>query len=49
MSNLPFHSSSPDRWSKPRGYSDSGMRRLVHGPIQPMERPSFLERLFGAR
>ena len=49
MSSLSYRSSSPDRWSKPRGYSDTGIRRLVHGPIQPMERPGFLERLFGPR
>ena len=26
---------------------DPGMRRMIFGPIRPMERPSFLQRLFG--
>lgn len=49
MSSLSFRSTSPDRWSKPRGYADIGMRRMIHGPIQPMERPGILARIFGAR
>ena len=26
---------------------DPSMRRMIFGPIRPMERPSFLQRLFG--
>ncbi|KPH58897.1 hypothetical protein ADT71_24950 [Novosphingobium sp. ST904] len=31
----------------PRPPLDPGLRRRFHGPIQPMEEPTFLERLFG--
>ena len=34
--------------SQGRRYSlDPGMRRMIFGPIRPMERPSLLERLLG--
>jgi hypothetical protein len=46
MSSLTYRSSRPDRWTAPRPYSDASLRRLMHGPIQPMEQPSFLQRLF---
>ena len=49
MSSLSFRSSKPDRWVTPRGPSDTSLRRHVHGKIQPMHPPTFLERLFGAR
>ena len=49
MSSLSFHSSSPDRWVKPKPYSDSSLRYQMHGKIQPMEEPGFLARLFGLR
>ena len=49
MSILSFHSSSPDRWVKPKPYSDSSLRYQMHGKIQPMEEPGFLARLFGLR
>jgi hypothetical protein len=26
---------------------DPGMRRMIFGPIRPMERPGFLQRLLG--
>lgn len=28
---------------------DPTMRRRIYGPVQPMERPGLLERLFGLR
>jgi hypothetical protein len=45
MSSFNFRSSRPDRWTSPRPYSDASLRRLVHGPIQPMEQPTLLQRL----
>ena len=47
MSSFNFRSSRPDRWTLPRPHSDASLRRLVHGPIQPMEQPTLLQRLFG--
>ena len=47
MSNLTFRTSRPDAWTQPRPYSDASTRLRMHGPIQPMEQPSFLARLFG--
>ena len=44
-----FRSSRPDGWTAPRPYTDTSMRYMSHGPIQPMYEPSFLERLFGRR
>jgi hypothetical protein len=44
-----FHSSRPDTWTEPRTPQDPSMRLRTHGPIQPMQRPGFLARLFGAR
>ena len=47
MSSLSFHSSSPDRWVQPRPHQDASLRYMKHGPIQPMEEPGLLARLFG--
>jgi hypothetical protein len=49
MTRLSYRSSSPDRWIMPRGPSDTSLRRQIHGRIQPLDPPSFLERLFGVR
>ena len=49
MASQSFHSSRPDRWTMPRPYRDASLRYRKHGPIQPMEEPGFLARLFGAR
>ena len=49
MSSLSFHSSRPDRWVKPKPYSDASLRYKQHGKILPMEEPGFFARLFGAR
>jgi hypothetical protein len=47
MSSLSFRSSRPDPWVQPRPHQDASLRYLKHGPIQPMEEPGFLTRLFG--
>jgi len=47
MSSLSYRSSRPDTWTQPRAYRDASTRYMKHGPIQPMEQPSFLRRLFG--
>jgi len=49
MASQSFRSSQPDRWTMPRPYRDASLRHMIHGPIQPMEEPGFLARLFGAR
>ncbi len=49
MSSYSFRSSRPDGWTQPRPYSDATLRLMAHGPIQPMEEPGFLARLFGNR
>ena len=46
MSSLTYRSSRPDGWVAPRPHSDPSLRYMTHGPIRPMEEPSFLERLF---
>ncbi len=46
MSSLTFRSSRPDNWTSPRPYSDASLRRHIHGRIQPMEKPTLLQRLF---
>jgi hypothetical protein len=48
MSSATFRSSRPDQWVEPRPYCDATLRRHIHGPIVPMERPGFIARLFGA-
>jgi hypothetical protein len=47
MAGLSYHSSAPDRWTKPRPYSDASLRRHKYGRIRPMEEPGMLSRLFG--
>ncbi len=49
MSSLTYRSSRPDQWTMPRPYRDASMRRMINGPIQPMEEPSFFEKLLGRR
>lgn len=48
VSSATFRSSRPDHWVEPRPYSDATLRRHIHGPVLPMERPGLLARLFGA-
>lgn len=47
MSSQHFRSSRPDQWTLPRPYQDASLRYIKHGPIQPMDQPGFLARLFG--
>ena len=49
MASLSFRSSQPDGWTMPRPHRDPSTRYMIHGPIQPMHQPSWLERLFGQR
>ncbi|WP_284124402.1 hypothetical protein [Parerythrobacter aestuarii] len=49
MSSYSFRSSRPDSWTSPRPYRDASLRLHAYGPIQPMEQPSLLTRLFGGR
>ena len=44
-----FRSGRPDGWITPKPYSDTSMRMMTHGRIQPMDEPSFLDRLLGRR
>ncbi|MDC0886726.1 hypothetical protein OAS19_02920 [Altererythrobacter sp.] len=49
MSSMSFRSSRPDGWISPRAKPDASLRYMNHGPIQPMEPPSFFERMLGRR
>ncbi|ALE17476.1 hypothetical protein AMC99_02197 [Altererythrobacter epoxidivorans] len=49
MSSLSYRSSRPDGWVQPRPHVDASLRRMKHGPIQPMEQPGFFARLLGGR
>lgn len=49
MSALSFRSSRPNTWVLPRPHTDAHQRFLTYGPIQPMDEPTFLERLFGRK
>jgi hypothetical protein len=49
MSSLSYRSSSPDRWVRPRPHQDASLRYMKYGPVQPMEEPGLLARLFGQR
>ena len=40
-----YRSSSPDRWTMPRPFSDASQRFAKFGALQPMEAPGFWERL----
>lgn len=47
MSAYTFRSSRPDQWVNPRPTRDPARLRAIHGPLQPMQRPSLLARMFG--
>ena len=49
MSSLSFHSKGRDRWVQPQGIADASIRRQIFGKIQPMEEPTFFQRLFRSR
>lgn len=46
MTTASITKSKPDQWTLPRPHTDASLRFWKHGPIQPMEEPGFLERLF---
>jgi hypothetical protein len=47
MSAYSFRSSRPAEWIAPRPHRDAHQRYWTYGPVQPMDEPSLLERLFG--
>lgn len=47
MSSHFVRSSTPDRWSSPRPYTDASLRQMKYGRVRPMEEPSLLARWFG--
>jgi len=49
MTAYRFRSSRPHEWILPRPHTDPHQRYRTYGPIQPMDEPSFLERLLGRR
>lgn len=44
-----IHKDPPCAWVSPRPSQDASARYRKFGPIQPMEPPSLLARLFGGR
>ncbi|HSG33980.1 MAG TPA: hypothetical protein VLA37_05550 [Sphingomonadaceae bacterium] len=47
MSRHCFRGSRPDSWNVPRPQQDPVRRRIIHGPILPMEEPKgWFRRLF---
>jgi len=50
MPSATFRSSRPHSSIMPRPHTDAHQRYQTYGPIQPMEKPGFFERLlFGRR
>ncbi|MBD3728314.1 MAG: hypothetical protein IE933_01270 [Sphingomonadales bacterium] len=49
MTSLTYRSSKPDSWTLPRAHRDASQRLAAYGPIQPLAKPSLLERIFGLR
>lgn len=49
MTSLLLHASRPHKSILPRPYTDAHHRYHVYGPIVPMDRPGFFERLFFGR
>ncbi|HKX77109.1 MAG TPA: hypothetical protein VJM34_01150 [Novosphingobium sp.] len=47
MTSTVFRSSRPTEWVLPRPHTDAHMRYQNYGPIQPMDEPGLLERIFG--
>ena len=48
--SLRHHCAGNDRsWRLDRKPQDPSLRRLAHGPVQPMEEPGWIARLFGRR
>lgn len=42
-----YNSSRPDTWVMPRPHRDASLRYMMHGPVRPMQEPTWLARLFG--
>ena len=49
MSHYNVHSSKPSTWAVPRQSLDPHRRRQIYGAIQPMEQPSWLDRILRRR
>ena len=49
MSHYSAHSSKPSTWAVPRQSLDPQRRRQVYGAIQPMDKPSWLDRILRRR
>jgi len=47
MTVFTFRNSRPNSWVLPRPTQDPHMRKLYYGPIQPMEEPKWIDRIFG--
>ncbi|QNE04644.1 hypothetical protein [Croceicoccus marinus] len=43
-----YRTSSPDRWTLPRPYSDASQRFMKFGAVQPMHEPTLWQKLFRA-
>ncbi len=49
MSPSVFRSSRPHEWIVPRPHTDAHQRFMTYGPVQPMDGPGLIERLFFRR
>lgn len=49
MAATVYRSSRPHQWIVPRPHTDAHQRMRTYGPIQPMDEPSWLDRLFFGR
>ena len=47
MSGLRYSSSRPHQSVVPRPSQDASLRYRAYGALRPMDKPSFLERIFG--
>lgn len=47
MSAHRYHGSRPNEWLAPRPHRDASQRYQTYGPVQPMDEPGLLWRMFG--
>lgn len=47
MSAHRYHGSKANAWFEPRPHRDPSQRQHTYGPIQPMDQPGLLWRMFG--
>lgn len=47
MTGWTKHSQQACAWNKPRPHRDASLRYMMHGPVRPMQEPTWLARLFG--